>query len=82
MLGNTTVFSADSFLRGLAVTEDLVLVGGSELARRPDRRIGTGVIFILSHGFDLLGEIELPGAVHEIRRQSGIDFGMSSFAPG
>lgn len=81
MLGNTPVFSADSFLRGLAVTEDLILVGGSELAGRRDRRIGTGVIFILNHGFDLLDKLELPGAVHEIRHQSGNDYGMSSFAP-
>lgn len=68
------------FTRGLAVSDQLVLVGGSDFADRDDRDQVTGYVF----AFDArnrrpVGEIKLPGggSVYEIRLIEPVDLAMS-----
>lgn len=78
--GNKSVFnSSDYFIRGLAVTGNYVLAGGSGFARREERAATDGALFILDKSFNHLKTFQLEniGQVYEIRGVSG-DYGLSS----
>lgn len=64
------------FTRGIAATEDYIIVGRSEYAKRKDRTCNTGGIWILDrHTLDTLETIKFPGSgcINDIRLISGID---------
>lgn len=62
------VLRTPQFTRGLAVSPDLVLVGGSPRAQRSHRRTGTAVIHILDGEFTRRGQLSLPATqIHDLR---------------
>jgi hypothetical protein len=78
-----TVFRTDYFTRGLSITEQYYVLGGSEYARRQDREKAAGVVYFLDRQFNELGRVSIPGMVQEIRRLDGPDFALSAHgAPG
>jgi hypothetical protein len=68
------------FMRGLAITDSYVLVGGSAFARREERASTDGVVFILDSHFNHIKTMELKniGQIYEIRGVNG-DFGLSAY---
>lgn len=73
-----TVFSSEFFLRGLAITDDDILVGCSEYSDRGSRIYGTGNLYVLSQDFKIKSNIKIPSMVHEIRIFDDIDLGRSN----
>jgi hypothetical protein len=73
-----TVFTTDLFTRGLSISDDGILLGGSEYAARSKRESASGAIFLLDHDFNLQQMIQLPGMVQEIRRLDAVDYGLSN----
>lgn len=71
------VFKADYMTRGLSITNEVILLGGSEFAPREKRDKSKGHLYILNHNFQLITSTDFPGPVREIRRLDGIDYGMS-----
>lgn len=61
--------SVGAFPRGVAITEDLILVGLSEVAERQRRGLTTGSVRVFDREWNLLRDIRLPGhgLVLEIR---------------
>jgi hypothetical protein len=67
------------FMRGLSITDNYVLVGGSGFARREERASTDGILFVLDKSFKYMKTIELKniGQVYEIRGING-DYGLSA----
>ena len=75
------VVEVDKMTRGLAISCDLVLLGGSAFAQRKDRQQTTGKIYFLStRSLELNGTMEIPasGQIQEIRFVDRPDYGLSS----
>jgi hypothetical protein len=76
---NMPVFHADKMVRGLALNDDLLLVGGSEISER-SQRYGTDVwVYCLDRQLNYLDKAWIPsaGQIHEIRF-IGKDYGLSN----
>lgn len=59
---------APQYLRGLAVSREAVLVGGSQKSQRPERARGAGHVTVFSRSMVKLGEIRIAGTqIHDIR---------------
>lgn len=73
--------NTDSFTRGLSVSDDYTIVGGSSIqASRSNRRSGIGEIYILATkaykvSFTIKGSL---GQINEIRRVDKTDFSLSA----
>ena len=77
-LGDMDVFEASCFTRGLSVTRDNIILGGSEYAKRNVREYAKGYLFVLDRkDFRCLYRTEFPSMVQEIRRLDDLDFSMS-----
>ncbi len=77
-LGDKIVFEAKCFTRGVCVTEDYILLGGSEYAERSKRENTEGYLFVLNKSnFKLINKTNFPGMVQEIRRLDSLDIGSS-----
>ena len=72
------VFRCKYFTRGLSLSKDTVVVGGSEFADRKNRETSRGAVFFLDIGYDLIFEIQMPAPVFEIRRVDKIDYCLSN----
>ena len=78
---NKAVFEDSGyFMRGLAMTGNYVLIGGSQFARREERASTDGVIFVLDKNFKPMKTFKLKniGQVYEIRGVNG-DYGLSAY---
>lgn len=64
------VFRVEPFTRGLFVSADYILVGGSAREARSEREGKDGYIWVLNPRFELVTEIKIPGVAPpcEIRR--------------
>ncbi len=78
--GDQVVYRSEYFTRGLAVTDDLVLVGHSQYGARELRDELGGSIAVLDRHFNLLQVIPTPGMVQDIRAASEVDLAMSQSA--
>ena len=65
--------------RGLAVGEDTIVVGASELATREGRLRNSGTITFLNRDYVVRTVLNVPGAPTEIRRLDGNDAGLSNY---
>lgn len=75
------VFTADCFTRGLSITKEHIVLGGSEYAKRDLREYAKGYIYILNRqDFVCIKRVEFPGMVQEIRRLDDVDYGQSAFS--
>lgn len=74
---NDIVFEADSFTRGLSITPEWFVVGGSEFADKQNRSNTKGYLYFLKSDFNLYLSCEIPGPVHEIRQINGMDYSLS-----
>ncbi|QTL99723.1 hypothetical protein GM661_18070 [Iocasia frigidifontis] len=79
MKNGVQVFRGKHFMRGLSVTDEYLLVGGSDYAKRNKRTKVNGYIYILDHKFRLIDSYLIPGMVQEIRRIDNIDYSLSQF---
>jgi len=75
---NEIVFQSAHLTRGLSITNEYIVVGGSDFAEREKRSQTKGYLYFLTHEFDLHYECALPGPVHEIRKLDGIDYSLSN----
>lgn len=77
------LFEHDLFLRGLSLSGDVILVGGSEIADRRSRDSADGWIFALGPDGEEHGRIHVPdsGGINEIRRVQASDLSLSQDAP-
>jgi hypothetical protein len=79
------VFKPSTFTRGLAVGDDLILLGGSVYSERGVRLAADVFVYVLDRRFEHLGTLTIKdaGQVHEIR-MLGTDYGVSddAAAPG
>jgi hypothetical protein len=68
----------DYFIRGLAITESTIAVGGSQFAERSKRMFTNAAVFLLDHRGKLKTTIHLDkiGQIYEIR-STGIDYSLS-----
>ena len=81
------LISADGFrlqvspcmTRGLAVGEDSIVVGASELAEREGRLRNSGTVTFMDRDYKVRTVLNVPGAPTEIRRLDGKDAGQSSY---
>lgn len=69
------------FLRGIAITEESIIAGGSEFATRENRDKTSSIIFELDYSGKLKNELLIKniGQIYDIR-YVGNDLGMSDFA--
>ena len=74
---NDTIFIAEEFTRGLAITNDDIILGDSSYAKRAERKNSKGHIYLLDHDGSLKERINIPGMVQEIRRIDKVDYGLS-----
>jgi hypothetical protein len=77
------VFKPSTFTRGLAVGDDLVLLGGSVYSERGVRLAADVFVYVLDRRFEHLGTLTIKdaGQVHDIR-MLGTDYGVSDQASG
>ncbi len=76
---DTAIFTdTDHFLRGLAVTDEFIVIGGSQIIERSKRRFSDSVIWFCDHNGSVKQSVELAkiGQVHEIRGFER-DYGLS-----
>jgi len=73
------LFQCNNFTRGLAVSHDYILVGGSTLSKNRKERYNCGYVYILDTSYTLVSRIKIPGIqINEIRRLNSPDYGMSN----
>lgn len=77
-LDDVDVFTTQCFTRGLSVSTDMIIVGGSDVSRDRVRRAQTdGYIWTLTPGFQMLECMTIKGGpVQEIRRIDADDMAM------
>lgn len=77
---NKIIFECSKFTRGLAISEDYVLIGGSTLsADDTSDRFREGSVYILNRDMTSIGEIAIDNCqINEIRRIDAVDFGLSN----
>ncbi|XCN73776.1 MAG: hypothetical protein Q3M24_03190 [Candidatus Electrothrix aestuarii] len=75
---NKSVFQADLFTRGLALSSKYILVGGSQYGERSLRKNLSGKVYVLNHNFGLLHVLNIPGMVQEIRIVEPMDHCLSN----
>jgi len=77
--GKKDIFTDEKyFLRGLAISKENIIIGGSEILERSKRTFSDGVIWFLDHNGSIKESIALPkiGQIHEIRSFDH-DYGLS-----
>ena len=79
-VNNEVVFECEKFTRGLSISEDSILLGGSDYANREDRSKSAGSIYILSIDHKLIDQFWFPGMVQEIRRLDKPDYSLTKYA--
>jgi hypothetical protein len=78
--GDREVYRGQRFTRGLCVTNEHIIIGGSDYGKRSDRNRLRGSVTVLDMEYHALAEFEVPGMVQEIRRTEGFDLGLSNSA--
>lgn len=76
--GLSPIKICDRMTRGLSVSEDQVVVGGSAMLSRDMRDQASGEVYFLNRDFRQLGPANIPGPVMEIRRIDGRDRSLSA----
>lgn len=76
---NEVVFRPSTFVRGLALNDDFIVLGGSVYSERGKRMDNDVFVYFLNRRFELLGTMRIKDAaqVHEIRLL-GDDYGFSN----
>lgn len=77
MANDIMVYKADMFTRGLSVTNDYFVLGGSEYARRKERERVKGKLYFINKKFNTICTVRMPGMVQEVRRINGKDYALS-----
>lgn len=75
------VIRAEKMTRGLAISDELILLGGSTFAERAARSNTAGTVYFLKYSdLSLLGSLEIPsaGGVQELRFVDRPDYGLSA----
>lgn len=75
---NRVVFKCDSFLRGLSVSHDQIVVGGSEYSKRRYRNLLGGFLYFLNKDFNYIMTIQIPGMVQDVCRLDCSDHTLSN----
>lgn len=75
LMNEKVIFQVDLFTRGLSITKDFIVFGGSEYAIRELRSRATGKIYI-NKNYETV-DLRIPGMVQEIRCVSELDYGLS-----
>lgn len=75
VLNGSPVCTPGYYLRGLSVSDDFIVIGGSDRLDRIHRGHGVGRLVILTRHFEWVAEITLRSTqIHEIRRIDRADF--------
>ncbi|MBN2193097.1 MAG: hypothetical protein JW751_09800 [Polyangiaceae bacterium] len=78
MLDDRPIYEPGWFTRGLSLSEEYLVVGGSDYAGRDERVTGAGFLAVLDRKtLAVRTEIRFPAMVQEIRRLDGIDLAAS-----
>ena len=78
MKDDTILLKTTYFTRGLSISDDFMVVGGSEYSTRKRRKFAKGALFFIDHQGQLLDSLTMPGMVQEIRRLDTVEYGLSS----
>ncbi len=73
------LFECDEFTRGLSVSDDYIAIGGSEFAKRDQRKLTEGTVYLLDNKYSYIGKIKMPAPVYEIRRVDKSDYCFSNY---
>ena len=79
IMGEKCIFEADKFLRGLSITDEYILVGGTDICPDRNKRISSeSGIYVLNRQGELLTKMTFAelGGVYEIRQLSEFDYAM------
>ncbi len=76
--GDEPVFECEFFTRGLSITDNFLIVGGSEYGDRNARYYLKGSLHFLDHDFRSLSSATIPGLVQEVRCVSHADYSLSN----
>ena len=80
MMGNLCLFESDTLLRGLAITESSIFVGGSDIDFIGNKRMSSNCfIYQITKDGDLVKKIKFfnLGNIKEVRVYNGKDYGLS-----
>jgi hypothetical protein len=72
------VFQTDHFTRGLSISDNQIVIGGSVFLRREERLKGNGHLYILNSDYSARTSFLIPGMVQEVRRLDQKDYSFSS----
>jgi len=79
-LNDKVILEGEYFTRGISVTDEYIIVGGSEFSKREQRVTAKGRLYILDrNSFELIAEMEVPSIVHEVRCCNMQDLSLSAF---
>ena len=74
------VFKDELLTRGLSMSEDLIVIGGSGITKRILRPFAKGKLYFINRNYKLLNSVIFPASVTEIRRIDKIDYSLSNYA--
>jgi hypothetical protein len=77
---NISVFKTDVLTRGLSISDNLIVLGGSGFTKRNLRPFAKGKLFFLNRNYELLNSVLFPASVTEIRRIDKTDYSLSDQA--
>jgi hypothetical protein len=71
------VFESQHFTRGLSLSDDQIVMGGSVFLRREERHNGYGHLYVLHSDYSTRTSFLIPGMVQEVRRVDRRDYSFS-----
>ncbi|MGF7046789.1 hypothetical protein J2T13_001287 [Paenibacillus sp. DS2015] len=71
------VFESQHFTRGLSLSDDQIVIGGSVFLRREERHNGNGHLYVLHSDYSPRTSFLIPGMVQEVRRVDRRDYSFS-----
>ena len=78
LVNNKVVFSSQFLTRGLSISEDIIVVGGSEFGSRERRGLLKGALSVLDRKYKLINQINFPFPIYEVRRVDKKDYSLSN----
>jgi hypothetical protein len=75
--GKEVVHHTEHYSRGLSISDEFILIGGSEYKPRKERSKSLGSIDVIDRNFNPYHRFDFPGPVQEIRKLDGTDYGLS-----
>ncbi|MFD0960052.1 hypothetical protein [Paenibacillus chungangensis] len=75
--GGKAVFESQHFTRGLSISDNQIVIGGSVFMRREERHNGNGHLYVLHPDYSIRTSFLIPGMVQEVRRMDQRDYSFS-----